>query len=248
MMTKLGLGAAVVTLALTGMAGASVVSYDASGNMLPAGPDFARFDADNLISVLVTHNGYNAPQAVAGGIYSTGPTDQAKYTFWYSASQVLDHTKTIEISARLRLDDQSSVNTSDRAGLALGLTNDQNLYQEMYINAGEVFINKDGRVRDVAYSLDATEWHDYTLRVQGSVVTVDVDGVTRLTGAMFEPVGSTPTLPNWAVLGDITSSASSSYEMTSFSVAVVPEPGVALGAIAVTPLLLRKRTPRKRGG
>jgi hypothetical protein len=157
---------------------------------------------------------------------------------------VLDHTKTVEVSARLKLDAQSSVNTSDRAGLALGLTNDQNLYQEMYINAGEVFINKAGRVRDVAYLLDATQWHDYTLRVQGGVVTVDVDGVTRLTGSMFDPAGSAPTLPSWAVVGDITSSASSSYEMTSFQVAVVPEPAMAIGVLGMTPLLLRRRRGR----
>jgi hypothetical protein len=219
----------------------AVVSYDASGGTLPGGPAFTRFDASNPISFFVTHNGYDAPQAVSGGVYSTGSTSQGLYTFWYTNALTLDHTKTVEVSARLKLDDQSSANTSDRAGLALGLTDNQNLYQEMYINAGEVFINKAGRVRDVAYSLDATQWHDYTLRVQGGVVTVDVDGVTRLTGTMFDPAGSAPTLPNWAVVGDITSSASSSYEMTSFQVAVVPEPGVALGMLAATPLLVRRR-------
>jgi hypothetical protein len=226
-----------VLSAAAGGASASVVGYDASGNTLPGGPDFTRYDANHLFS-LILGNGYNAPQSVAGGVYAMGPSDQAKYTFWYSASQVLDHTKTVEISARLRLASQSSVNPTDRAGLAIGLTNDQNLYQEMYINAGEVFINKAGRVRDVAFALDATAWHDYTLRVQGGLVSVDVDGVTRLTGSMFVPTGA-PTQANWAVVGDITSSAAGSFEMTSFQVAVVPEP-VTAGLVGMTPLLFRR--------
>lgn len=232
--------AAAGVLSVAGVAQASVISYDANGDTLPSAAGFTRYDAEHPFSMIL-HNGFDASQSVSGGVYATGPTDQAKYTFWYSAGQVLDHTKTVEISARLKVDAQSSVNASDRAGLALGLTNDQNLYQEMYINAGEVFINKAGRVRDVAFALDAMQWHDYVLRVQGNTVTVDVDGVTRLTGSMFDPVGSAPTLANWAVVGDITSSASSSYEMTNFSVAVVPEPGMAIGLMAVTPLLVRRR-------
>jgi hypothetical protein len=235
-------GMAVVgsVLLVAQAATASVVAYDASGNTLPAGPAFTRFDANNIFSILGAQNGFNAPQGVAGGIYSAGPSDQTKYTFWYSNTQVLDHTKTVEISARLKLDSQTSVNSADRAGLALGLTDDQNLYQEMYINAGEVFINKAGRVRDVAFALDATQWHDYTLRVQGGAVTVDVDGITRLTGTMFDPAGSAPTLANWAVVGDITSSAAGTFEMTSFQVAVVPEP-TTLGLLVTAPLLIRRR-------
>lgn len=222
---------------------ASIVTYDASGNTLPAAPAFTRFDADHFASSFFLSpyygTGFNAPQSVSGGVYSTGPTSQSQYTFWYSDAQVLDHTQTVEVRARLRLVSQTSANPSDRAGLALGLTDDQNLYQEMYVNAGEVFINKAGRVRDVAYALDATVWHDYVLRLQGNAVTVDVDGVTRLTGTTFAASGA-PTLANWAVVGDITGSASSSYEMTSFEIAVVPEPA-ALGLLAAAPLLRRRR-------
>lgn len=245
MKSKIILALSVVLLSAANGVLGSIVSYDASGNAFPASPDFTRFDASNLISVLVTHNGFNAPQSIASGVYSMGPTDQNKYTFWYTNSQVLDHTKTVEISARLKIDSEHSVNVPDRAGLALGLTDDQNLYQEMYINAGEVFINTTGRVRDESFSLDATQWHDYTLRVQNGVVTVDVDGITRLTGAMFDPAGSAPTLPNWAVVGDITSSADSTFDMSSFSVAVVPEPMTIMGAVVLTPLLLSRSRRRK---
>lgn len=220
------------------------VQYDASSNLLPATPPFVRYDASHPLGFL---NGYNAPQSVSGGIYRLGPTDTGRYTFWYTDALTLDHARGVEVSATLRLISESSTNPADRAGLALSLTDDRNLYQELYINAGEAFINKAGRLRDAAWSLDATQWHDYTLRLIGDTITVDIDGITRLTGSVFAAAN---TLPNWAVVGDITSSAQSEFEMTRFSVTVLPEPAVLLLAGALVPLARRARpspSPRRGG-
>jgi len=236
--------AGVVVSSFAMMAHAAGVSYDAATNLLPAPPSFLRFDADTPIVGPIF--GFNAPQSVAGGIYQMGPTDQARYTFWYSNLTTLDHTQVVEVSARLKLVSQTSVNAADRAGLALAFTDDQNLYNELYLNAGEIFINRrvaDTRVRDVAFAMDTTSaFHDYTMRLQAGVLTVLVDGTPRLTGAMFDANGlNLPTLPNWAVVGDITSSALGTWQMQTFTISVVPEPATGAGGLAATVLLYRRR-------
>jgi hypothetical protein len=75
-------------------------------------------------------------------------------------------------------------------------------------------------------------------------VTASIDGVNVLTGAMFTPpAGDLPTSANVAAVGDITSDASSTFDLTNFtvSVVVVPEP-IALPILAVGGLLaMRKR-------
>jgi hypothetical protein len=225
------------TLCVMGLAAgvrAAGVFYDASTNLLPAPPSFFRFDFDTPIVGPIF--GFNAAQSIAGGVYQMGPTDQSKYTFWYTNVTVLDHTQVVEVSARLQLVSQTSANPADRAGLALSFTDDQNLYNELYLNSTEIFINKrvaDTRVRDVAFSMDTTSaFHDYTMRLQSGVLTVLVDGTPRLTGALFDANGlNLPTLPNWAVVGDITSSALGTWQMQTFSVSVVPEPSLAVVAL-----------------
>ena len=209
---------------------ATTISYDATTGM-PASPPFYRMDNVFL-------NGYNAAQSVSDGVYSMGPTDSSRYTFWYASQLTLDHTQTVEVAARLRLVAESSSST-DRAGLALGLTDDRNYYQELYINQDEVFISKEGRIRDQTYTFplddNAGQWHDYLLRLQGDTVGVFVDGVQRLTGTVFQTAN---TVANWAVVGDITSSAQSTFEMTNLSVSVVPEPGTLEGLAAFAAVLV----------
>jgi len=232
----------LVVLCAALAADAQSVSYDASGNTLPPTPPFIRYDASHPLGFL---NGYNAPQSVSGGVYSMGPTDVARYTFWYTDALVLDHLKGVEISATLRLISEYSSNPTDRAGLAIGLTDDRNLYQELYIHPTEVFINKAGRLRDSAWLLDATAWHVYTVRLIDQTVTVEIDGVARLTGTMF---AAENTLPNWAVVGDITSSARSEFQMTRFNVTVLPEPATAglWGMAASAVLIIWRRRERGR--
>lgn len=236
----------VFTLALLLSAAARGASYDASSNVLPGPPDFARFDFDT--PVLGPLLGFNAPQSVGGGVYQMGESDVGKYTFWYNNNQVLDHTKTVEVSARLKLVSSNSGNPTDRAGLALALTDDRNFYNEFYIAPTEVFLNKRSgttRVRDVAFAMDTTSaFHDYTFRLQGDSITILIDGVQRLTGSIFDTAGlsGVPTLQNWASIGDITSSASGTWQMQSMSVNVfVPEPATIAGLSLLSACMLARR-------
>jgi hypothetical protein len=194
---------------------------------------------------------------VAGGIYQMGETDVGRYTFWYNNNQILDHTKTVEIVARLKLVSSTSGNPTDRAGLGLAMTDDRNFYNEFYIAPTEVFLNKRSgttRVRDVAFAMDTTSaFHDYMFRLQGDAITIFIDGVQRLSGTIFDTAGlsGVPTLQNWASLGDITSSASGTWQMQSMSVNVfVPEPatiGVLSFVIAMTVARPIKTGARRRG-
>ncbi len=204
---------------------AAGVLYDASSNQLPQLPNFFRFDFDTPIVGPIY--GFNAPQSVGGGVYEMGPTDQSRYTFWLTNTTVLDHTQTVRVSARLRLMSQASVNPTGRAGLALSFTDDRNLYNELYVNENEIFINKrvgDQRVRDVSFAMDTVAaFHDYTMQLVGDALTVLVDGIPRLHGSMFDANGlSLPTIENWAVVGDITSSAAGRWQMQTFGVDVSP--------------------------
>jgi hypothetical protein len=224
-------GLFVLTLAMLSPLSAGAVSYDASSNQLPAAPDWARFDANTpIVGGLF---GFNANQSVSGGVYEMGPSDSGKYTFWYSNAQTLDHTKTVELSARLKLISQTSVDPTNRSGLGIAITDDGNLYSEMYIGDGEIFLNKllaGARVRDTAFTMDTGVFHDYTMRHQGSTISILVDGITRLAGSTFDASAiALPTLPNWASVGDITSNALGTWQMQSMSVNVfVPEPACGM--------------------
>jgi MYXO-CTERM domain-containing protein len=245
-MNRYGMGGLIAAL-MVSVAPARASVYSAAGNTLPGAP-FERFDAGHFFSTFPLSpyfgQGYTpAPDhSVAGGIYSSGQTDQAKYTFWFDASQTLNSTTGVDIIARLKV--TSSTSTTDRAGVAIGMTDSTNNYTEVYLGTGEIFINGTGRVRSAAFTMNTTDdFHDYLVHVQGTSVSVFVDGVQRLAGnSFFASVGTAPTLPNWAALGDITSSAAGAYQVQSFAI-TVPEPA-ALGVLGVVGLALARQRRR----
>lgn len=205
---------------------ADTSSYDASSNTLPAAPSFTRFDASNPFSTTSTILGFPNPyfgsgftpspdQSVTGGIYDSGVTSVSKYTFWYNNSLTLDENQTIEVDARLKV--LSSSTATNRAGVALALTSNQNNYTELYLTPTQIFLNGAGRVSTGSFAIDTSAFHDYELRVHGTSVTVLVDGTPEITGTSFNAsTVSAPTLANWATLGDITSDASGEYQMQNF--------------------------------
>jgi hypothetical protein len=218
-------------------------TYDASTNALPASP-FTRFDAQNFFSTFSLSpyfgDGYtpNPDQSVSGGIYDSGLTDSSKYTFWYDPSSTpLDESQNIVLSTNLKV--ISSTTATNRAGVAMALTDKDDDYSELYFTPTSIFLNGPGRVEASSFSMDTTTFHTYQMTVHGSTVTVSVDGTPELTGQTFTTSGA-PVLPSWATLGDITSDAAGEYQMKNFSVSVVPEP-VALSLAAPLVMLLRRR-------
>jgi hypothetical protein len=248
-MNRYAIGSLFAALMLSA-APAVASTYSAAGNTLPGAP-FERFDAGHFFSTFALSpyfgKGFtpSPDQSVASGIYSSGLTDQAKYTFWFDSSQTLNAANGIDVTARMKVTSSSSVST-DRAGVAIGLTDSANNYTEIYLGMSEIFINGAGRVRSATYTMDTTDaFHDYFVHVQGTSVSVFVDGVQRLTGSsFFASTGTAPTLANWAALGDITSSAAGAYQVQSFAIAV-PEPAT-MGVLVVAGLLCARRDRRGR--
>jgi hypothetical protein len=230
--------------------------YDASTNALPGSP-FTRFDAQNGLSTLnVIGNPYygegftpSPDQSVSGGIYDSGLTDTSKYTFWYDVSSTpLDESQNIVLSTNLKVISSTTAisgtpsnGLTNRAGVAMALTDKDDDYSELYFTPTSIFLNGPGRVEAASFTMDTTSaFHTYQMTVHGSTVTVSVDGTPELTGQTFTTSGA-PVLPSWATLGDITSDAAGEYQMKNFSVAVLaPEP-LTISFAAPLALLLRRR-------
>src|SRR5215213_3121820 len=174
----MGMYARIVVFAalMLPVAPALSATYSAAGDTRPGAP-FQRFDAAHFGSTFFLSPyfglGYTPTpnHSVAGGVYSSGQSDNDKYTFWIDDSQTLLATNGIDISARLKVTSSASVST-DRAGVAFALTDSNNNYAEVYLAQSEIFINGAGRVRSTTYAMDTTDvFHDYVVRVQGSAVS-----------------------------------------------------------------------------
>lgn len=240
----------IIALGLLVASRAQGSAYSAAGNTLPSTP-FDRFDADHFFSTFFASPYFglgftpSPDHSVAGGVYSSGQTDQAKYTFWMDASQTLNAATGFDITARLKVTASSSISTN-RAGVAIGMTDSANNYTEIYLGTNEIFITGVGRVRSATHAMDTTDdFHDYLLRVQGTSVSVFVDGVLRLSGSsFFASTGTAPTLANTAAFGDITQSAAGAYQLQSFAI-TVPEPAGA-GLIGLAGLVGMRRRRQDR--
>jgi len=202
---------------------ASFISYDASSGLLPVDPPFRYVDTAYLYGSAVT-------PSISAGIASLGPTSTLGRSFWYTDVLTLNHLAGVEISARLRLDSESSSDPTDDSGLAITLTDDRDLYQDLFISPTDVFFGKlnaagTGVTRDTSYALDTTQWHNYTIDLLGNTVALGVDGSSQISSSLFDiaPTGQL-VFPDFVTLGDVAVDASSQFEMTSFSVLVVPEP------------------------
>lgn len=227
---------------------ASLITYDASSGYLPADPPFRYVDTAYLYGSAVT-------PGISAGIASLGPTSTLGRSFWYTDVLTLNHAAGVEISARLRLDSESSSDPTDDSGLAITPTDDRDLYQSLFISPTEAFFGKlnapgTGVTRDTSYALDATQWHTYTIDLLGNTVTLGVDGSPQITSSLFD-VASTGQLvfPDFVSLGDVAVNANSEFDMVSFSVLVVPEPSYgpasALAAFIVIAARSRQIKPRR---
>jgi hypothetical protein len=232
-------------------AAASVAVYNATA--APASP-FGMLDRDYTVVPFPLGAATGTSVALSGGVLSVGPTSTTGYDFLgfsgSAAGFALDHTRTVQVSATLKLDAEMTITgkTNDRAGLGLAFTDDLNRYTEMYINAGGVFLNGVGRVRDGSAFVPGggamtSDYHTYMLQLNNEVVTVFFDGTPVLTGAMFiPPAGDLPTLTNSAAVGDITSNSNSTYDLKNFTIAVTPEPaGAAMAGVAALLVCTRRR-------
>jgi hypothetical protein len=234
---------------------ASATTFTYTPTAAPTVP-FGMFDKDVTNGNAPT----GTPVVVASNTLSVGPTSTTGYDFLgFSGAFValnLNQTETIQVSATLKLDAESTLpaDVANRAGLGMGFTDSGNDYTELYINSTGVFLNGPGRLAyespvAVGGADGTADFHTYMLQLSAGIVSVYVDGTQVITGGVMftPPAGDQPTQANSAAVGDITSDSNSTYDLTSFSVAVVPEPASA--AIIFSGLALlgtRRRAPKLR--
>jgi hypothetical protein len=222
---------------------ADMISYDASTGDLPANPPFRYVDTSSLFgSTPVT-------PTISDGVASLGLTNDQPESFWYTDQMTLPNGSGFIVSATLKLDSESS-SDPDQAGLAIALTDDQSLYQNLYIDPTGVFFSKlnssdTGTVPDTSYSMDTTTWNTYTIQVQGNDVNLSVNGSPEISSTLFNLSATGQfVLPDYAAIGDISPFAQSQFDFTTFSV-VVPEPSyggaTAIGMAIVIGMQMRRR-------
>jgi hypothetical protein len=218
-----------------------IVSYSAATNLLPADPPFRYIDTSGL-------SGPAVDPTISNGVASLGMTSVAGLSFWYTDVLTLDHNLTVDVTARLKLDSESSNDPTDAAGLAIAVSNDQDLYQNLFLNANGVFFSKlnstdTGLMPDTAMALDTTQWHTYQLQIQGSSVTLSVDGTQELTSSLFNLSATRQfVLPDYVAVGDISPVAQSQFDLTSISVSVVPEPSYAAPIMIALAMIVALRS------
>jgi hypothetical protein len=213
--------------------GSMIVSYTSAGNTLPAGPTFRYVDTSGLFGSATT-------PTVAGGVTTLGPTSTQGRSFWYTDVLTLDNTTGFQISATLRVDSENSNNPTVDTGLAIALTDDGDLYQNLFFTPTGVYFSQlnatdTAMIEADGFAMDTTAFHTYTIDVLGDDVTLSVDGTPELNSQLFNLAATGQlVLPDTVELGDIATDANSQFDLTSFSVAV-PEPrysGPILLAIA----------------
>jgi hypothetical protein len=225
--------------------GSMIVSYSAAGNTLPADPPFRYVDTSGLFGSAVT------PTA-AGGMATLGPTSAPGRSFWYTDVLTLNHLPGFEISADLRVDSESSSNPTTDTGLAIALTDDRDLYQNLFFTPTSVYFSKlnnagTAEIVDDSFSLDTTQFHTYTIDVENNSVTLSIDGTPELTSQLFNLAATGQlVLPDTAEIGDIATDANSQFDLKSFSVAV-PEPGFGGPMLLAIAAVVAARTLRPRG-
>jgi hypothetical protein len=232
---------AAVLVFCAGSAAGAMVSYDAAGNALPSDP-IRYLDTTRLL-------GPEILPTISGGVLSLGPTSNAGYSFWYTDALTVDHTQSVDISARLKLNSESSTNSA-QSGFAIAFTDDRDLYQDLFFTPTGVFFDKldptgTQRVQDGFFAVDTTQYHNYDLKFSGNSVTLSVDGKQDLSGLVFDVAATGDVvLPDFVSFGDISSTSQSSFALTSFSAAVVPEPSFAVPAmLALAGMIAWRKRP-----
>ncbi len=237
----LALVAALVLLA-PAAACAETATYDSATGLLPTDPPFRYVDTSSLFGSPVN-------PTISDDVASLGPTSDLGRSFWYTDEMILSDETGFEISATLKLDSESSTDPTDQAGLAIAFSDDQDLYQNLFITPTEVFFSKlnpsqTDIVPDTSYAMDTTTWNTFTIQVQDGDVDLSVDGTPEISSTMFNLSATGQlVLPDYAALGDISPVANSQFDFTSFSV-VVPEPSYAGATAVAIALIIASRVRR----
>lgn len=232
---------AVLLLSLCPIAPA-VTLYDASLNTAPESQGWLFYFADAAIGGKNSAGGKTSfdsgDQNTRGGWSNTFPIIN---TLVNSSFPVLDRADGFTLSFDLRVITESHAN-SDRAGFSIILLGSDHLgielgfwTDEIWQQSGPAFTHGHGK------AFDTTVLTHYDLTIAGDNYELLANGASILSGTVVDyssglavPYG----LGNYLFFGDNTTSATASVEFGD--IRIVPEPSLALAAIAGL-LVLRRR-------
>ncbi|RPI47248.1 MAG: PEP-CTERM sorting domain-containing protein [Betaproteobacteria bacterium] len=161
----------------------------------------------------------------------------------------------MDFSLRIGAETHSGGIDGTRSGFSIVVTDESAQGIELSFWTDQVFAKNAaaGFPRGDSIAVDTTSKRDYRLTVLGGQYTLVTDGVPTLSGALasYAPYASWPFnvvpygTPNYIFFGDNTSSASALVELSSITLAPVPEPAewalMAVGLACVAGVVRRRR-------
>lgn len=255
-MTKFAVraAAAMTAFAVAAPAGA-VVLYDGSVGTTPQSQGYL-FYLPMSGAIETVANGVTTLNTSSDNAVRTGFSNDTVFSTPVNAAfPTLNPAAGFDLSFTAKLDAESNT-TPNRSGFDVLLLGSDGRGIELAFfaaqagQAAQVFaLNSDIPTFSHAESTTGfdptTGFHSYDLRVVGSSYTLTADGSQLLTGATrdYSAYGSAPyTLSNYLFLGDDTTSASATVELSRIAIAV-PDPAAdgLLGGTAATILACRYR-------
>ena len=206
--------------------GCAGLAYEAALNSLPSAQGWTHQSSGSA----------EANYALTGGALLQGDTAPAEQTQYYqSAGVAFDFTtQTVVAEARVRINQSELIppgtSPAPRAGWGLQLIDSAGRLVTLFVGGSGCFLLGQNDQASALMSLDATAaFHTFRLVANSAGASVSVDGVPQasLNFSQFRLDGAA--LANSLILGDLTTSATSSSQLTRFHVATLcPPPPLAL--------------------
>ena len=266
---KLGLVQAIALAAgLLAVAGpvwaAETVLYQSNGLTAPQQQGFLQYFSDDFQNyTAVTPAGTtldtSSGNAIRAGYSSHSPVTPGPLV--NAAFPTLDRSAGFDVQMDLRLIAQvnDGTNGPDRAGLSVIVLGSDARGVELGFRGNQIFAQNDGSGGTTLFTQGESTVYDttagvtrYDLSLAGNNYTLSANGLPLLTGPVRDysaspnppfPAANPYTLSSFLFLGDDTTSARASSELSRLS--IVPEPGSVLTALAGGLLLLLKRRHRR---
>jgi hypothetical protein len=231
--------AVLLALALGNTAGATIL-YDGPLGSAPETQGWLAFGELGGTAIRTTAGGMTTFDTTSSNTIQAGYSNYAGSAHVNPSFPTLDRNAGFVVTLDMRVLSESHANAA-RSGVSLLVLSDD-LFgievafweDEIWVQSGPDFLHAEGAAFDTTASMTR-----YDLTILGSNFSLAADGSELLTGSLrdYSSFGLPYSLPDYVFLGDNTTSASGSFEVSRL--VVVPEPTLGLLPLACLVLLLR---------
>ncbi|MBI1367371.1 MAG: PEP-CTERM sorting domain-containing protein [Planctomycetes bacterium] len=238
-MNKRICAAALMGLGMLSASARATVIYDGSLNTEPGAQGWTQFFVGG------THS-------AAGGIESVNTLSSESVQGGFSRSSTpIDSTTGMTLSFNVKLLSETHNGSSNRAGLSVIFLDSNKKGIEIGFWADEVWSQDDSPLfvrGEVNHSFDTTAAYvNYALTLHNGSYELSANGASILSGLMrdysaFAGFPDPYETPNFIFLGDDTTSAAASWQLTQVSLSAIPEPTAGLMLLlGVGAAMMRRR-------